>query len=642
MKRIMNTRRTHQLVTASALALLASCGGGTANPGHDGGAGTTGAAGAGRGGTGGAGVGGAGVGGGRPAVAALAVAAPAVAWAAAVAVRAAVAPAVRAAVAVPVGRARWHRRRGGRRWCGPRRCRRICWRRKWRHRRCWRKRGPRRLGRRRYGWRRGERRRWRIAGRGGASGGGTGGSVGGSGVGGAIAGATEFCTTDGWCWANPLPHGLDVAGLSVLAPDDAWAVGQGGIVMHFDGAVWKRIDAGITKYVQCVRAFAHGDVWVSGEDGIKHYDGSSWQKVDPGFTGWIQTLAGTGPEDLWVSNVSRHHRPPHRDGLDDDPLEQQLRLSLGHALVLADRRVGGGPVGLPAPLGRHRVDPGAGRVRDLLGLGRRARRRLVRRHERVHVPLGRPRGDDGMSCSRRGGSSATSGGPARATSGRPAPSRPPSAPACSGCSAGTAASGTKRIRGGRTGVARQRRERHLDGGAARDAAALERLELDAAPHAHHRHHDGDLGGQRHGGVRGRLGRARAALERQRLDGGADAVHVPARRERHRRRRRLGGGNGHHPLRRPELVDPGRQLHEQRVDRGLAREPDRSLDRRQLQFPPALRQRHGRVRRPPVLLAGEQHVGRAAPATCGRWASWPSTGTARSGRPSTRATARTAS
>jgi hypothetical protein len=92
-----------------------------------------------------------------------------------------------------------------------------------------------------------------------------------------------------------------VNGLAVLAPDDVWAVGQGGIVMHFDGVVWKRIDAGITKYLQCVRAFAHGDVWVGGEDGISHYDGSSWQKVDPGFTGWIVAMAGTGPEDLWVA-----------------------------------------------------------------------------------------------------------------------------------------------------------------------------------------------------------------------------------------------------------------------------------------------------------------------------------------------------
>jgi len=121
--------------------------------------------------------------------------------------------------------------------------------------------------------------------------------------GGGVPSLAEICTSDGWCWANPLPDGLAIDGIDGTASDDYWAVGQSGIVLHFDGAGWQRIDAGVSKYLSCVRAFARDDVWIGGEAGLSHFDGTGWTVVDPGFSGWIATLAGTSSEDLWAATT---------------------------------------------------------------------------------------------------------------------------------------------------------------------------------------------------------------------------------------------------------------------------------------------------------------------------------------------------
>jgi len=126
-------------------------------------------------------------------------------------------------------------------------------------------------------------------------------------------GTTDFCTRDGWCWANPLPQGLELMGVSALDRNDVWAVGQQGTVIHFDGQSWRRVDAGVTGWVEAVKAFAWNDVWAGGEDGVMHWDGTTWTHVDTGVFGWVIEIAGSAPDDLWVSSTSNeiaHYRGP--------------------------------------------------------------------------------------------------------------------------------------------------------------------------------------------------------------------------------------------------------------------------------------------------------------------------------------------
>ena len=83
-------------------------------------------------------------------------------------------------------------------------------------------------------------------------------------------------------------------GLSVRAPDDAWAVGDGvdagSWMIHWDGQRWHRVafpTYGYGALLHGVSAVAPDDVWVSGavnHDGtqaslVAHWDGSTWTRL---------------------------------------------------------------------------------------------------------------------------------------------------------------------------------------------------------------------------------------------------------------------------------------------------------------------------------------------------------------------------
>jgi hypothetical protein len=50
-------------------------------------------------------------------------------------------------------------------------------------------------------------------------------------------GSTAFCF-NGFAWENPLPHGADLSAVWGPAPDDVWAGGAAGMLMHWDGTGW--------------------------------------------------------------------------------------------------------------------------------------------------------------------------------------------------------------------------------------------------------------------------------------------------------------------------------------------------------------------------------------------------------------------
>ncbi len=85
-------------------------------------------------------------------------------------------------------------------------------------------------------------------------------------------GKTGFCQT-------PLPPeatGKNIRGLFGFAPDDAWAVGDGGLILHYDGAAWKPLPAPGSDALLAVWGSTPKDVWITGQDGLLlHYDGSS-------------------------------------------------------------------------------------------------------------------------------------------------------------------------------------------------------------------------------------------------------------------------------------------------------------------------------------------------------------------------------
>jgi len=110
--------------------------------------------------------------------------------------------------------------------------------------------------------------------------------------------------------------------VSVLAPDDAWAVGEftswaggangalHGQTFHWDGTSWNHVPNPTETIdmvdLHAVVAIASNDVWAAGRDPngplFMHWDGSSWTIVPspPSAAGTIQKLAAIASDDIWA------------------------------------------------------------------------------------------------------------------------------------------------------------------------------------------------------------------------------------------------------------------------------------------------------------------------------------------------------
>lgn len=84
--------------------------------------------------------------------------------------------------------------------------------------------------------------------------------------------------------------------------DDKWFVGEHGLIVHWDGADWARIDSPVDdKILFHVWGTGPKDVWVVGEGGtVLHWDGSECVRCESGTEDHLFCVHGTGPKDVWV------------------------------------------------------------------------------------------------------------------------------------------------------------------------------------------------------------------------------------------------------------------------------------------------------------------------------------------------------
>jgi hypothetical protein len=86
------------------------------------------------------------------------------------------------------------------------------------------------------------------------------------------------------------------------APDDLWLVGDGGLVLHFDGAAWTRVPSGTTNRLLAMTGRGRGEALAVGEGHtILRLRGTTWTREDPPGD------AGAGPpaevewKDVWMA-----------------------------------------------------------------------------------------------------------------------------------------------------------------------------------------------------------------------------------------------------------------------------------------------------------------------------------------------------
>src|SRR5581483_9781049 len=108
------------------------------------------------------------------------------------------------------------------------------------------------------------------------------------------------CSADGWCWTNPLPQGGNLNGVFASSPGDAWAVGIGGTILHWNGSAWS---IGETGGATLRNGFATStcDAWAVGDRGtILHWDGSTWTPAKSPTDQVLYGVYASSPDEAWA------------------------------------------------------------------------------------------------------------------------------------------------------------------------------------------------------------------------------------------------------------------------------------------------------------------------------------------------------
>ena len=95
-----------------------------------------------------------------------------------------------------------------------------------------------------------------------------------------------------------------------LSAQEAWAVGDGGVVLKWNGANWSPVQSWTTDDLNAVWGRSATDIWAVGDSGtVIHWDGSHWIPVESGVTANLYSVWGSGPFDVWVggSDVLLHY-----------------------------------------------------------------------------------------------------------------------------------------------------------------------------------------------------------------------------------------------------------------------------------------------------------------------------------------------
>ena len=140
-----------------------------------------------------------------------------------------------------------------------------------------------------------------------------------------------------WTWENPLPQGNALNAVWGSSATDQFAVGEGGMILHYDGLGWTPMTSGTTITLTGIWGSGPTDVFAVGHESVDkdnvrtyrdiilHYDGHSWRVVlsqtEVGFT----AVWGSGSKDVFAVGLGAIY---HYDGVKWTPMWQDDYLGL--------------------------------------------------------------------------------------------------------------------------------------------------------------------------------------------------------------------------------------------------------------------------------------------------------------------------
>ena len=107
---------------------------------------------------------------------------------------------------------------------------------------------------------------------------------------------------------------VDFFGVWGTAANNAYAVGEMGTIVHWDGSLWTRVPApALSQTLIGIWGSSPADIFAVGDGGIvEHFDGNSWSLQSTSTTEDLTGIWGSSPTDVF--SVGRHGTILHYDG----------------------------------------------------------------------------------------------------------------------------------------------------------------------------------------------------------------------------------------------------------------------------------------------------------------------------------------
>ena len=116
-------------------------------------------------------------------------------------------------------------------------------------------------------------------------------------------------TADAWSPSPPSSSPAPLASpnlrsVSGSGAKDVWAVGDGGVILHFDGKAWSPSPSGTKENLTGVHATAPTDAWACGDKGtILHWNGTAWSQAAQVSGATLLAIWASGPADAWAVGI---------------------------------------------------------------------------------------------------------------------------------------------------------------------------------------------------------------------------------------------------------------------------------------------------------------------------------------------------
>ncbi|MFT3928055.1 MAG: hypothetical protein QM778_36340 [Myxococcales bacterium] len=117
----------------------------------------------------------------------------------------------------------------------------------------------------------------------------------------------QVCSSDGWCFEQPLPTVADLFTGVRVSPTQAWFGGERGTLLSYDGVGIAGAASGTESALRGMFAFSPTDAWAVGDaTTVLRFDGTKWSPLATGTDGGtaapeeLQAVWGASADDVWI------------------------------------------------------------------------------------------------------------------------------------------------------------------------------------------------------------------------------------------------------------------------------------------------------------------------------------------------------